>query len=131
MKPFILLALAIVVDRNIGTRATPQFPFDHVPPPSPDLGIREPMVIVSPFARAGYTDSTNANFMSMLAYTEHTFGLAPLSQNDAARPRPTRCAARGPKPRQSACRPPTRAISSLSTQPRSSPAISCWSRRAM
>ena len=42
------------------------------------------MVIVSPFARAGYTDSTNANFMSMLAYTEHTFGLAPLSQNDAA-----------------------------------------------
>src|SRR5207247_9288506 len=58
--------------------------YDHVPPPSRNLGVREPMVIVSPFAKPGYTDSTNANFMSMLAYTEHTFGLAPLTQADAA-----------------------------------------------
>ena len=58
--------------------------YDHVPPPSPDSGIREPMVIVSPFAKPGYTDSTNADFTSMLAYTEHTFGLSPLGANDAA-----------------------------------------------
>jgi phospholipase C len=42
------------------------------------------MVIVSPYARAGSTDSTNATFASILAFTEHTFGLAPLAANDAA-----------------------------------------------
>jgi phospholipase C len=56
--------------------------YDHVPPP-PGFGIRVPMVIVSPYAIAGYTDSTTAPFASMLAYIEHTFGLAPLSSEDA------------------------------------------------
>ena len=42
------------------------------------------MVIVSPYAKAGSTDSTNATFASILAFTEHTFGLAPLAANDAA-----------------------------------------------
>jgi phospholipase C len=57
--------------------------YDHVPPPTKGMGIRVPMVIVSPFAKAGYTDSTTATFSSLLAYTEHTFGLAALGQNDA------------------------------------------------
>jgi phospholipase C len=57
--------------------------YDHVPPPDASTGIREPMVIVSPYAKPGYTDSTNATFMSMLAYTEHTFGLTPLTSADA------------------------------------------------
>src|SRR6185503_19546959 len=56
--------------------------YDHVVPP-PDLGIRVPMVIVSPYAKPGTTDSTTASFSSMLAYMEHTFGLAPLSPADA------------------------------------------------
>jgi phospholipase C len=56
--------------------------YDHVPPPSSDLGIRVPLVIVSPYAKPGYTDSTTASYASMLAYTEHTFGLAPLNQVD-------------------------------------------------
>jgi phospholipase C len=56
--------------------------YDHVPPP-PGLGIREPMVIVSPWARAGFTDSNVASFFSMLAFTESTFGLQPLSAEDA------------------------------------------------
>jgi phospholipase C len=56
--------------------------YDHVPPPSSGMGVRVPMVIVSPYAKAGYTDSATASYMSMLAYTEHTFGLPPLSQND-------------------------------------------------
>ena len=43
-----------------------------------------PMVIVSPYARAGYTDSTTATFASILAYVEQTFNLAPLGVNDAA-----------------------------------------------
>jgi phospholipase C len=57
--------------------------YDHVPPPSPDLGIRVPMVIVSPYAKPGFTDSNTARVASMLAFTEHTFGLAPLSTADA------------------------------------------------
>jgi phospholipase C len=56
--------------------------YDHVPPP-PGLGIRTPMVIVSPWARAGTVDSTQASIASMLAFTEHNFGLAPLNENDA------------------------------------------------
>ena len=36
------------------------------------------MVIVSPFAKRGYTDSNVASIASMLAFTESTFGLEPL-----------------------------------------------------
>jgi phospholipase C len=57
--------------------------YDHVPPPK-DWGIRMPTVIVSPYARAGYTDSTDATFSSILAFTEHVLGLAPLSNRDRA-----------------------------------------------
>jgi phospholipase C len=57
--------------------------YDHVPPP-PGLGIRVPMVIVSPYAKQGYTDSNVASFDSMLAFIEHTFNLAPLGLDDAA-----------------------------------------------
>jgi Tol biopolymer transport system component len=56
--------------------------YDHVPPP-PGLGIREPMVIISPYARAGFTDSGISSFASLSSYTERTFGLAPLTVDDA------------------------------------------------
>jgi phospholipase C len=55
--------------------------YDHVPPPA-GLGIRVPMVIVSPYAIAGHTDHNVASFASMLAYTEHTLGLAALGSAD-------------------------------------------------
>jgi phospholipase C len=54
--------------------------YDHVPPP-PGLGLRVPMVVVSPYAIQG-TDSTNASLASLLAFTEHAFGLAPLTEVD-------------------------------------------------
>jgi len=61
--------------------------YDSVPPPvNPDgtqEGPRVPLIIVSPYARPGYTDTTQASFASILAFTEHDFGLAPLSVNDA------------------------------------------------
>ena len=57
--------------------------YDHVPPPTHDWGIRVPMVIVSPFAKPGYTDSTPATLASMLAFTEHAFGLSALAKADA------------------------------------------------
>jgi len=41
-----------------------------------------PMVIVSPFAKAGFTDSNHASYASILAFTEHTFHVAPLNVND-------------------------------------------------
>ena len=56
--------------------------YDHVAPPA-GLGIRNPVVIVSPYARAGFTDSNIATTASLLAFTEHTFGLAPLGAPDA------------------------------------------------
>ena len=62
--------------------------YDHVSPPvNPDgtrQGIRLPMVIVSPYAKAGYTDSNSASLASVLAFTERTLGLPALSVNDAA-----------------------------------------------
>jgi hypothetical protein len=42
------------------------------------------MVIVSPYAKAGYTDPSPATFASILAFVEQTFSLAPLGVNDAA-----------------------------------------------
>ena len=61
--------------------------YDHVRPgANPDgtrQGPRMPMVIVSPYAKPGYTDSTGATYASILAFAEHTFGLKPLTANDA------------------------------------------------
>jgi hypothetical protein len=56
--------------------------YDHVAPPA-GLGIRVPMVIVSPYARPAFVDSNRASFASLLAFTEHTFGLSPLGASDA------------------------------------------------
>jgi phospholipase C len=62
--------------------------YDQVPPPpEPDgtqEGPRVPMIILGPYAISGYTDSTATTFAGVLAYTEHTFGLAPLGVNDAS-----------------------------------------------
>lgn len=57
-----------------------------VPGTNPDgtaQGPRVPLVIVSPYAKAGYTDTTPTTFAGILAYTEQNFGLAPLRVNDA------------------------------------------------
>ena len=58
--------------------------YDHVNPRQfdPSWGIRLPVVIVSPYAKAGYTDSTPGTLVSFLAYTEHVFGLTSLGQAD-------------------------------------------------
>ena len=58
--------------------------YDHVPPPNSEQGIRVPMIIISPFAKARFTDSNDATFASLLAFTEHTFGLAPLNSEDGS-----------------------------------------------
>jgi phospholipase C len=57
--------------------------YDHVPPAG-NVGIRVPMVIVSPYAKARFTDSTTATYASILAFTEHNWALQPLTSADAA-----------------------------------------------
>jgi phospholipase C len=77
--------------------------YDHVAPPAcvspgdrfaPDvnrhrfqfdqLGVRVPAVVVSPFTARGLVDHTTYDHTSLLATVEHLWGLAPLTQRDAA-----------------------------------------------
>ena len=55
--------------------------YDHVNPLqySLDWGPRVPMLIVSPYAKVGFTDSTPATSVSMLTFIEETIGLLPLN----------------------------------------------------
>jgi phospholipase C len=57
--------------------------YDHEAPPRPDLGIRVPMVIVSPYAKVHGVDSTVANFVGTLAFVEWNWSLPNLGQADA------------------------------------------------
>jgi phospholipase C len=60
--------------------------YDQVKPGvNPDgtpQGPRSPLVIVSPFAKPGFTDPKASTFAGILAFAEKTFGLTPLSKND-------------------------------------------------
>lgn len=61
--------------------------YDHVPPPSVDyfgLGVRVPMIIISPYARAHQVIHTQYEFASVLKFAEETFGLPSLTQRDAS-----------------------------------------------
>ena len=59
--------------------------YDHVNPLQfgSFWGVRVPMLIVSPYARAGYTDSSQTTFAGLLAFTEETFGLSSLGGSDS------------------------------------------------
>jgi len=60
--------------------------YDHVPPPVVDdygYGFRAPALLVSPYARQGYVDSTVLDFTSMLRFIEDNWGLEPLAERDA------------------------------------------------
>jgi len=61
--------------------------FDHVPPPPGDRwgpGGRVPMLVVSPWARRGFVDSTAYDHTSILKFIEWRWRLAPLAARDAA-----------------------------------------------
>jgi hypothetical protein len=57
--------------------------YDHVAPPA-GLGIRSPLVIVSPFAKKGFTDHNTATNSSVLAYAESVLKVKPVTQLDAS-----------------------------------------------
>src|SRR6202022_2878878 len=56
--------------------------YDHATPP-PGLGIRVPLVIVSQYAKPGYTDHNVATNSSILAYAENVLGVSPVTEEDA------------------------------------------------
>jgi len=73
-------AIIVTYDENGGF-------WDHVPPPAVDRwgpGTRVPAIVISPFARKGYVDSTVYDTTSILALIEHRWDLVPLATRDAA-----------------------------------------------
>ena len=59
--------------------------YDPEPPAKVDydgLGMRIPMLIVSPYAKNGYISHTHYEHGSILKFVEETFGLAPLAASD-------------------------------------------------
>jgi len=60
--------------------------FDHVPPPAIDRwgpSNRVPTIIVSPWAKRSYVDSTQYETVSILRFIEWRWGLQPLTLRDA------------------------------------------------
>jgi phospholipase C len=59
--------------------------YDHVPPPQIDgfgLGIRVPLLVISPYARRGYLDHAVGEFSSVLRFIEDNWGLSQLTHRD-------------------------------------------------
>ena len=59
--------------------------YDHVPPPQVDefgLGFRVPLLVISPYAKAGLVDHQLGEFSSMLRFVEENWDLAPLTERD-------------------------------------------------
>ena len=60
--------------------------YDHVAPPviaGQTYGFRVPTLVISPFAKEGYVDSTMYDVTSILKFIEYNYGLPPLSTRDA------------------------------------------------
>jgi phospholipase C len=59
--------------------------YDHVPPPHFDemgLGPRVPLLVISPWAKQGYVDSTTYELSSPLKFIETVFGLDCMTERD-------------------------------------------------
>ncbi len=59
--------------------------YDHVPPPHVDeygFGPRVPLIIISPYAKAGKISHTTYEFSSIVKFIEENFGLPFLTQRD-------------------------------------------------
>ncbi len=61
--------------------------YDHVAPPQVDqfgLGPRVPLLVISPYAKAGYVSHTVYDHTSVLKFIETRYGLPSLTSRDAA-----------------------------------------------
>ncbi len=59
--------------------------YDPVQPPFEDydgLGFRVPLIVISPYAKAGYVTHVQYETSSVLRYIEDNFGLAPMAASD-------------------------------------------------
>jgi phospholipase C len=59
--------------------------YDHVPPPHVDIygmGVRVPLIVLSPWVKPGYIDSRIYDFSSILRFIERLHGLPALSWRD-------------------------------------------------
>ncbi len=59
--------------------------YDHVPPPQLDyagLGMRVPMIVVSPYAKTGYVSHTQYEFGSIIRFVEDNWSLGRLNTTD-------------------------------------------------
>ncbi|HTU40062.1 MAG TPA: alkaline phosphatase family protein [Candidatus Aquilonibacter sp.] len=57
--------------------------FDHVAPPirnSYEIGLRVPLIVISPYAKAAYISHVNHDFGSILKFIEAAFGLGEIDQ---------------------------------------------------
>lgn len=62
--------------------------YDHVAPPPPQLdgrglGLRVPLLVISPYAKQGYISKQLGEFSSFTKFIESDFGLSNLGQRDA------------------------------------------------
>jgi phospholipase C len=77
--------------------------YDHVPPPiynSYELGMRVPLIVISPFTPAGYVSHTQHEFGSVLKFVEETFGLGLLGTTDVRSDDLSDCFSFGGSPRK-------------------------------
>jgi phospholipase C len=61
--------------------------YDHFPPIQVDqfgYGFRVPCIVISPYSRIGFVDSTVNDHTSILKFIEYRFGLRPLSTRDGS-----------------------------------------------
>ncbi|HEY7282904.1 MAG TPA: alkaline phosphatase family protein [Actinomycetota bacterium] len=59
--------------------------YDHVAPPQVDkfgLGIRVPLLVISPYAKRGFVDHDDGEFSSVLRFIEDDWGLPQLTARD-------------------------------------------------
>jgi phospholipase C len=59
--------------------------YDHVTPPqynSYELGFRVPLIVISPYSKAGYISHRQHEFGSILKFVENAFGLGSLGTTD-------------------------------------------------
>jgi phospholipase C len=59
--------------------------YDHVPPPTVDyfgLGIRVPLLVISPYVKAGTVQHGVSEVTSLLSFSEKVFNLPPITQRD-------------------------------------------------
>lgn len=60
--------------------------YDHVAPPNVDaqgLGLRVPLLVISPYAKPGYISHQQGEFASLVKFVEVNWGLPNLGQRDA------------------------------------------------